>query len=202
MPTAPGFASCSYELKHADLNRSAFITFGVDPTDTDPVLIAAKLADAFGEVNSLFTCMDDEVQLINTRVSLGTDGTEDIVGESAIPVGCTRTMSTYPPNCAVLVHKLTARGGRRGRGRWYIPWAGNLAGAGENGALYSQDITNVTAAVNAWHAAVTAQVGPPVVLHRPSAPGTEHPTTPGAPNLITGYRVDPLTGTQRRRLGR
>lgn len=202
MPTAPGYANCAYELKHGSMTRSAFITFGINPTDTDPVLIANKLANSFAHPGSLFSVIDDGVTLVSTRVSLGTDGTEDIVGASSTLVACSRAMTSHPPNCAVLVHKLTARGGRRGRGRWYIPWAGNWAGANEAGAIAPGDITAVSAACTVWHNDVTSDIGPPVVLHRPSAPGTEHPTTPGAPNQITGYRVDPLTGTQRRRIGR
>jgi hypothetical protein len=202
MPTPPGFASCSYELRHSLMSRSAFLTFGVDPTATDPNGIATSLASAFAAPGSLFTTLDSNVQLQQTRVSLGTDGTEDIVGTSPQLVACTLGGTSPPANCAVLVHKRTARGGRRGRGRMYIPWACSVSSIGESGVVLAADITRIGTAVAAWAAQVTSLVGPLVILHRPSTPGTIHPSVPGTPNPVTSFVVDPLVGTQRRRLGR
>jgi hypothetical protein len=202
MATPPGFASCSYELKHSAMSRSAFITFGVDPTETDPTTIAGLLASSFAVVSSLCAAIDSSVQLQSTRVSLGTDGVEDIVGSSPTVVPCTRALNSLPANCATLVHKTTARGGRRGRGRFYIPWSASNTGTGEGGVLGSSDVTAVQNAVNSWRTDVATRVGPLVLLHRASAIGTQHPTTPGPPNVITNMIVDPLVATQRRRLGR
>lgn len=202
MPTAPGFANCSYELKHNGLTRTAFITFGVDPTDTDPVLIAGKLKTAFAQPGSLFAVIDSNVTMVSTRVSLGTDGSEDLVGIDATPVACIRSLSSLPANCACLVHKITARGGRRGRGRMYIPWCCGSGTTNEAGGLDPTDYTAVANVVDVWKNDVATRVGPVVLLHRPSAPGTEHPTTPGPPNIVTTYRVDTTVATQRRRLGR
>lgn len=202
MPTPPGYADCSYELRHSSMSRSAFITFGVDVTGTDPVTIAGQVKDAFANAGSLLTIMDNSVSLIATRVSLGTDGSEDIVGVNRTAVPCTRSQQSLPAQCAVLVRKVTARGGRRGRGRMYIPWSASAAGFGENGTVATGEVPLVQAAVDVWKNALSATAGPLVVLHRPSAPGTMHPTTAGLPNLVTSLVVDPLLGTQRRRLGR
>lgn len=202
MPTPPGFAACSYELKHTLMSRSAFITFGVDPTETDPNAIASSLAAAFGSSGALLASMDSSVQLQQTRVSLGTDGTADIVGSSQQLVACTRAISSLPPNCATLVHKTTARGGRRGRGRMYIPWSIVSTSVSESGVIVGADVTLVQNAVNAWVSAVQSLVGPLVLLHRESGPEVQPPTVPGPPNVITAWRVDPLVATQRRRLGR
>ena len=202
MSTPPGFATCSYELKHSAMTRSAFLTFGVDPSGTDPNAVAVGLAGAFASPGSLFSCIDSQVTLQNTRVSLGTDTGEDIVGASPQLVGCTFSGASLPPNCASLVHKTTARGGRRGRGRMYIPWTIVAATVSEAGTIAASDVTRVQNAVNAWRAAVAGTVGPIVLLHRPSAPEVQPPTTPGPPNEVTGMLVDPLVATQRRRLGR
>lgn len=202
MPTPPGFAQCSYELKNSLMSRSAFITFGVDPTVTDPNSVATSLASAFGAVGSLFACLDNGVTLQNTRVSYGTDGGEDLVGNSPQVIACTRALTSPSPNCAVLVHKTTGRGGRRGRGRMYLPWACTNTSLTEAGTIGAADVTAVQNAVNAWRTAVIAGVGPLVLLHRPSTIGTVRPSTPGPPNEITGLTVDPLIATQRRRLGR
>jgi hypothetical protein len=146
--------------------------------------------------------IDSQVQLQSTRVALGTDGSEDIIGTSPQLVACTSAGTSGPPNVALLVHKRSARGGRRGRGRMYIPWAKGSTNITEAGVFQAADLTAVNAAVAAWATAVNASVGPIVLLHRPSSPGTVHPTTPGAPNVVTSFVADPLVGTQRRRLGR
>ena len=202
MPTAPGFATCSYELKHASMSRSAFLTFGVDCTGTDPNATAISLVAAFSFAGSLLSCIDSNVTLQNTRVSQGTDGGEDLVGASPQVVACTMSGTSLPANCAVLVQKLTSRGGRRGRGRMYIPWAATTSGVGEDGKLVAGDVTRVTAAVQVWLPKVAELVGPVVLLHRESGPEVDPPTTPGPPNVVTSIRVDPLVATQRRRLGR
>lgn len=202
MPTPAGFAQCSYELKHSLSSRSAFITFGVDPTVTDPAAVATSLVAAFSSTGSLFACIDINVQLQSTRVSMGTDGGEDLVGSSTQIVACTRSMSSAPPNCAVMVHKQTARGGRRGRGRMYIPWCADSTTLTEAGVLNSANVTTVQNAVNAWRTSVISLVGPLMLLHRPSTIDTTRPTTPGPPNEITSLTVDALIATQRRRLGR
>lgn len=202
MPTAPGYATCAYELRHSTMSRSAFITFGVDPTDTDPNTVANKLQLQFATAGSLFSVIDSSVTMVKVRVSMGTDGSEDLVGENTTPVACTKTVNSSPPNVAALVHKRTARGGRRGRGRMYIPWVVDASATSENGALFGTNRTAIANAVDVWRLAVTSNVGIPVLLHRPSKPGTAHPTTPGPPNDIVSWYVDPLVATQRRRLGR
>jgi hypothetical protein len=202
VPTAPGFATCSYELKHTLMTRSAFLTFGVDPSGTDPNAIAVSLASAFAGTGSLFSCIDNGVTLQNTRVSLGTDGGADIVGASPTVVACTKSLGSLPPNSAALVHKVTARGGRRGRGRMYIPWCISSGTVSEAGTLVAADITAIQNAVDAWRTALNGLSLPLVLLHRPSLPEVVPPTIPGPPDVVTSMRVDPLVATQRRRLGR
>jgi hypothetical protein len=202
MATPPGFALCSYELKHALMSRSAFLTFGLDPSATDPSAVATTVRAAFMAPGSLFTIIDSQVTLQNTRVALGTDGGEDLVGSDPTVGACTKSINTLPANCAVLVHKRTARGGRRGRGRMYIPWVGSSTSVTEGGVIPTVDVTPIQAAVTVWLSSIATGAGPVVLLHRPSTPGTANPSTPGSPNTVTSMVVDPLIATQRRRLGR
>lgn len=201
MPTAPGFATCSYELRHSLLTRSAFITFGIDPPGTDVQGMADAIQAAFATAGSLLVCIDSNVTMVASRVSYGTDGAADLVGQNNVTVACTNTGSSLPPNVAVLVHKRTARGGRRGRGRMYLPWAAATT-TPESGATLSADIARVSSAFTIWRTHLAANAGPLVLLHRPSAPGVEHPTAAGAPDPVTAHTVDTIVATQRRRLGR
>lgn len=202
MPTPSGFADCSYELRHASVLRSAYITFGCDPTATDPSTVATLLNTAFAAAGSLKACFDTNVTLVNTRVSLGTDGAEDLVGIAGTAVLGTESMTSLPSNIAVLVHKRTTRGGRRGRGRFYLPWSLGTTDFGEDNTINTADRTRLQTALDTWFSAVNTGVGPLVVLHRPSAPEVDVPTTPGPPSVITALAVDPVVATQRRRIGR
>jgi hypothetical protein len=204
MPTPPGFALCSYELKHSLMSRSAFLTFGLDPSATDPSAVATTVRAAFMAPGSLFSILDSNVTLQNTRVSLGTDGGEDLVGSDPTTGACGLAMTAaLPPNCAILVHKRTSRGGRRGRGRMYLPWATLGTDVTEGGVISGPKIALVQAAVTVWLSSIGSGAGPVVLLHRPSSPDIQGPpTTPGSPNVVTSMVVDPLIATQRRRLGR
>lgn len=202
MPTPPGYADCSYELKHASLSRAAFITFGVDVVETDPAAVATALVGAFAAPGSLFAIIDTNVTMVRARASLGTDGGEDNVGVSVTSSSCNYSGTTIWANTSALVHKRSTRGGRRGRGRMYIPWCLPTSGVSEVGVITGAEVTRIQNGVNAWMAALSSGAGPLVLLHRPSNPGTAHPTTPGVPNNVTAMVVDPLVGTQRRRLGR
>lgn len=202
MPTAPGFCTCAIEIKHTALARSAFITFGADPTATDPFAIAASVNVAASATGSLKAILDTNCSIIGSRVSLGTDGTEDVVGSATTAVVGLKSVSGIPPNVALLVHKRTARGGRRGRGRFYIPFAVNTAAITEDGRIAPAEVTTLQTAMDTFLTQINTTVGPMVVLHRTSAPGVDHPTNPGPPSTVTGLAVDNLVATQRRRLGR
>jgi len=202
MATVPGFADISIQLVLAGLNRPAYITFGVDPVDTDPTTVGAAVLAASIGAGSLMSIMDSSVTLRQVRVSLGTDGSEDLVGiATGTAVGGT-AKTTLPPNCAQLVHKMTARRGRRGRGRMFVPWCVDEGSTDEAGLIAAGVVTANATALNTWRNALSAGGNPMVVLHDPSKPGTAHPTTPGAPNVVTSLVCDPLISTQRRRLGR
>ena len=203
MPTPPGFATCSYELRHSTMSRSAFVTFGVDPSGTDPNTIASQCRTTFALATGFFSIIDNGVSLVSTRVSLGTDGSEDLVGIDTTVVAGGRSLASTPANTAALVHKRTARGGRRGRGRMYIPWSLATTTVSEAGVVTPAEVTVITTAMTNWLTAMAASgPGPVVLLHRPSLPGTLHPSTAGPPNVVTSMSCDALVATQRRRLGR
>lgn len=202
MPTPPGFANVSVQLTLAGLTRPAFITFGVDCIDTDPQIIAGKVNTANAAAGSLMSVFDNSVSTPEIRVSVGTDGGEDLVGQlTSVNVGAT-AKTTLPANCAVLVHKVTTRGGRRGRGRLFIPWIVDETSVDEAGLIAGAMITTLQSAMNTWRTALASNGVPMYLLHDASVPGTAHPTTPGAPNEVTALQVDKLISTQRRRLGR
>lgn len=196
MPTPPGFADCSIELTHALSTRPAYITFGVDPSLTDPTLVAADVLNAARATGSLTKHLDSQVVLTAVRVSMGTDGGGDLVYVGQYTEACSGVASAAPLPTAILVHKVTARGGRRGRGRMYIPWFTNGSNISETGVVTGSEVTACNVVLETFRAALAAGGNPMVLLHG------EGRTPLGAPDVVTKLVADSLVGTQRRRLGR
>lgn len=96
-----------------------------------------------------------------------------------------------PPNCSYMVRKVTARGGRQGRGRMFFPplWtsesnvdaAGNLTSVARNAIQITIDDV-----MTDW----LATTFPPVLLHSDA----------DAPDDITSLALQQTLATQRRRL--
>jgi hypothetical protein len=196
MAVPRGFADVSVQLQHALLPRPAFITFGVDPTDTDPVTVAAKVDLAINAAGSLKSRFDNSVTIGPITARLGTDGSGDLVGISASTAPGGSGGSSVPPNVSVLVHKRSGMGGRRGRGRMYLPWWLQIADCDEKGAISPTSIGFMQTTVNTFLAALTTNSVPMVLLHNPGR------SPSGPPTPVTNLTVDATVGTQRRRLGR
>lgn len=196
MPTAPGYASCAIQMKHALITRSAYITFGVHPSDPDPLAVCGAISTAFASAGSLLAQVDNDVAILAYHASVGQDGAPDLVGALPSTQNGGASASTLPANCAVLIHKRTARGGRRGRGRFYLPWVGSETLWDEAGKLAGASVTTLQTAANNFRSALVSGGVPMVLLHDQGL------TPEGPPNDVTSLIVDPLIGTQRRRLGR
>ena len=197
MPTPPGFADISIRMVQSGLTRPAYITFGVDPTATDPSQVCTSVQTAYTAAGSLNTLIDTSVTTTGVRASLGTDGSADLVYQSDITVAGGKTNATcVPPNCAILARKATARGGRRGRGRMYIPFAINDSDVDEAGLITSAYRTTINNALQAFLTALGVNSVPMVLLHSPGL------TSQGPPDTVLSLVADTLIGTQRRRLGR
>lgn len=196
MPTPSGYAEISCELKHSLLTRSAYVVFGVDPTATDPIAVCTAVINSFTSSSSAQGMLDNNVTLANVRASLGTDGGEDVVGVVYGGVVGSIAQTSAPPNTSLLVRKITARGGRRGRGRMYWPWACATSEVDEAGTVLAAKVTSAQTRMTTFLSNLNANQVPMVILHSPGL------SVPGAPNVVTNLVVDPRIATQRRRVGR
>jgi hypothetical protein len=202
LPTAPGYGDVSIQLKHNLMARPAFITFGIKPIDTDPMVMAQAVRAAWNDTGSMNASMDSNVSVGPFTVRYGVDGEEDHIGVDSTTVSGALTNTTAPPNIAVLMIKNTARAGRRGKGRMYMPWVVNFGYMQENGVIQASEMTTIRSRASAFLGALATRQVPMYVLHNPSEPTAIHPTAMGAPNLVTSLTVQDLVSTQRRRLGR
>jgi hypothetical protein len=193
-----GFGFVDVQLRHVTLPRPAFLTFGIDNNSgsVDPVEVAGLCYTPFIVASGFVSKLDTNVQFGPMTVRLGQDGGEPLVGVLPTLTNGGRSGESIAPNCALLVHKRTARGGRRHRGRWFVPWIMTQGSLFETGVVLGTEVTTLqTIMTNLRTALATANV-PMAVLHG------EGKTAIPAPDLVTSLTVDGIISTQRRRLGR
>jgi hypothetical protein len=133
-------------------------------------------------------------RLVGVTGYVGQDGGPPAVYEALDGTQGPNGSPAPPQNCALLVRKRTALGGRRGRGRMYLP-PFPLA---EGGIDHAGKVD--PALVSAWTASSQQAFNEgvsPVLLH---ATSPKSPTPPPTP--ITSFLVDSMIATQRRRLRR
>lgn len=113
--------------------------------------------------------------------------------ETGTAVAGTAVATTLPNNCAVLVRKFTNLGGRRNRGRMYLPPA-YLPEANVNqvGTIDPAVVTTIQGHMASLEAQLVAVDLAMVVLH----------SNGGTPAFITQLTVQPKLATQRTRMRR
>lgn len=143
--------------------------------------------------SNIFGNLSDDVAIEGVLVKEGPNATGPSALYSNIAQGAVSGDST-PPNTAILVHKVTAFGGRQGRGRMFwpgLPEAGML-GSGNLAGTYQADLQ--TGFTSFYDELVAADLIP-TLLHG------DTPSPPG-PYGILAFNVDARVATQRRRLRR
>lgn len=185
-----GYAQCNMKYTGVAAPLGAEVTLGLKLpiSDPDPEEIGEAVRLAW--VENILPGQVNDITLSSILVKKGPneDGpfaevTSGALGDSSSP--------GWTPQVSILVRKNTALGGRRNRGRMFIPgYPENVAA--ENGGVD----TGAQSAINAQFEQlrddlVTVELLP-VVLH-----GDQILTTP---TLITSFSVAPVVATQRRRL--
>lgn len=196
MPIPMGYAGISLYYQLGGYIRPAVVTFGVQTGDKGADEISADVVQSFSSAGSLKSRLDTNVIMNRVRVAVGTSTGEDIVSDLGYNVPGDLAGYAQPPNVAILVHKQSNRGGRRGRGRLFLPWSISQGHVLESGQIEEPHWTNLKNACTAFFTKLQTEEIPMVLLHQ------EGKTTAGAPDLVTGLRVDARIATQRRRLGR
>lgn len=190
----PNFWQASLPLKNEAVLRPAVITFGVNLTSyVDPI------AGAPDEILACFATGFESV--IDPSVTFGPvslfhyeAGGEggSIVGDGSV-VGTRVGNNSIPPQVAAIVRKRTARAGRAGRGRFFLPWCVDRDDVQEDGNISITEVPTLQAAADDFLDALVLSNINMVILHDDEITGS---TTP---NTVTSLSVDAHTGTQRRR---
>lgn len=128
--------------------------------------------------------------LVRTATGTGSgDYTQEIAPDPVL-LG-TGSLNLLPNNCAILVAKITTSGGRRNRGRFYLPCP-NEGNTDQTGRLTTGERGAWQTIVDDWiDGEQTIGWGTPALLHQ---------TGPSAPTTVTNLVVRQQIGTQRRRM--
>jgi hypothetical protein len=130
-------------------------------------------------------------------------GVDGLFGDAGgnIEISSTRTaavgggaFNALPQNVSLLIEKLASIGGRRNRGRFYVPGINELDIL-SNGAVDPTARTAWQTGANNFYLGFDSavNVGDPVILHT---------LAPFTPTVVDQFVVDPVCATQRRRLRR
>lgn len=189
----PGFAEITMPITHNGLARSAAVVFGLelDGIGPDADQIASAMQGLF--VATLGTRIDNSCNIGPARAAVGQDGGLPVLGFASGPVQAGRSLNSVPPALAVLIDKRTGLGGRRGRGRMYLPWALPEGNVNEVGLIDTSEVNLTQAAAVDWLDGFASQLAIPVLLHDEGLSAVPPPTP------ITSVLVSSVVSTQRRR---
>lgn len=200
----PGYAHCAVELRMVGDPDPWYCTWGVEQPPGGTAATIANHCFRAWEAGPL-ALQEDDLTLAQAVVKLGVVDSPPLMGYSTArnaSGGAAGSTNFLPQNCALLVDKLSDLGGRRGRGRMYVPGilgegtvdsVGNIA----NPVVYELAFETFFAALqsNMEGTANPGTVGlDMVILHH------DQPTPGVPPTVVTNLHVQNVISTQRKRL--
>jgi hypothetical protein len=191
-----GYAQISARLGSAGMTRNAYVTYAVSTSIANADQVAQECYSAMTKAGSFVSKLDATCAFGPVYARLGTASGEALLGVADNTTVGGRSLSSPPPQVAVLAHKRSQRGGRRGRGRMFIPWWIDESSVDESGNILVSEVAVLNAALDVFTGDLTTRNVTMCLLHEPGK------SVPGTPNLVTDFYVDRLVATQRRRLGR
>lgn len=190
-----GFGLCQLRFIVAGASRESLVTFGYDPPSLDPVLHAQMITDQFTQTNrpGIPTQIQESWSYLGTRVT-EMDDVGPLTGEASDIQDGIMTGGAMPPNCAVLIRKTTASGGRRNRGRMFVPPIYPAEGnVGQTGIIADTFVDSMQTWWTGFRTALVTAGLQPVIFHS---------QVPFTPTPDTSWIVQEVIATQRRRLRR
>jgi hypothetical protein len=201
-----GLILITQPLRHSLVGRDAMITLAaLDTAGSTP----QDLADDF-QANwntNIAPALDNNVLSLppTVRVGDGTNVPAIAVGVAAAVAG-TFSGADLPPQVAVLIKKNTGVGGKKNRGRTYLPWAVPASVVDERGTIAGANVSAIQANVNLVLAGMLAD-GMPMHISNKTLVITPPEVKPHVTAITTGplvvtWTVETIIATQRRRLPR
>jgi|ERR1041385_6252698 hypothetical protein len=183
-----GSAQVNFIFDGPGYARGAQVTLGVDNNLDD--LDAADIAGAVGGlwVARLSPLQTSTINLASVKAKKGPNSTG---AEADVPFGVAGSLSSQPlpPQDCGLINKITAAGGRHGRGRMFFP--GMVEAQTDGGGLVrTADILTFNTHLSDFFDDLHSAHLDAILLHSDTT----------APTAITGFVMQQLMATQRRRI--
>lgn len=189
----PGYASFAVEHWLLNYARPAVCVWGLNyPAGLgDPVLAANQIQSAY--ISAFAAGIDSNVTIRSSKLTIGQDAADPIVAVATTSGPGTAVRESTAPALAVMLELNTNLGGRRNRGRKYLPWAANDTSVSEQGILEASSVTGWNSRAAAFISGLDSYDVSLVILH-----GTGSTTVP-APTPVTSITTNPVIRTQRNR---
>jgi hypothetical protein len=195
-----GFALCAWEFVMGGDPDPWYVTCGIQ-TDLANADGTAHANAAFRSWKlSVLPNQNNNLTMTSAILTIGQDGAPTKAYSTEPAAVGNEGGQMLPQNCALLVDKLTAAGGRRNRGRMYVPGIlmeeqVNMVGQISSGKVtaWQQAFNNLKTFLNVAADANEPNI-PPVVLHATGISATPPPTP------VESFRVQSVISTQRKRL--
>lgn len=196
----PGYGQCTLVYYATGVAEFVNCTFGFKNNDTVE-RTADYLASVFRFESTKTGGFNNPDVMSSSWTFAGADvrynrGGEIEMGTSRSASPGTVAISPVPVNCAFLVKKGTSQGGRRHRGRWFLPpaWVDeNLVGPGGAFTITST-YTTLQTRLSKYLADLALVFEPMYLLHGEYGDFTPPPT------IVTSLTLQPVLATQRRRM--
>lgn len=190
-----GFGQVSFVLTSPGALANFIVTHGFEDipgTGLAGTAAAAWLAAFTAAGRPLLPAnYSSQFTLVRVDATIGT-ATGPVIGSASSGVVGTGALESAPFNCAVLINKGTARGGRRGRGRMFWPSMFVAeSNIGPAGTIAAPQLATLQGLFNASLGALGATNYPPVLLHDSSEV---------APDPVASWAIQSKLATQRTRL--
>jgi len=183
-----GYGQLNFYFTGVAAPRGAQVTIGFENVGDESAEAAATLFGGNWET-LILVHQSSQITLDHVKCKLGPNATGSEGLFTSGEVGGDTGEHSMPAQAAMLVTKQTGLGGRKGRGRLFIPGFGeaNTDGGGTwNAAL----LAALQPDLNDWVDAASTGNCPLVLLHNDST----------TPTLINSLTAQPLMATQRRRI--
>jgi hypothetical protein len=185
-----GYGEISVHHTGGGIDGEAVWTIGFDNNAADTAAaIAENVSDAIDTLGYL-DALSSSVTVEKVHVKLGPDDTGPSADFSNGNPG-TNGGHAAPPNVSYLVTKNTALGGRKGRGRCYVPGVPEVA-LQDGGAVEGAFVATLQGFFTDWGGAMVLASKPLHLLHGDAT----------SPTAIDSLVVQSRFATQRRRLRR
>lgn len=192
----PGFGNAAFVFTSSTGTPPIVTTLGID--------MSAAGGDFVGVADLLFASYavnigpetDTSLTLDRVNLTVGDDGPSGSVDSTMTPTAGTRSGTGPPVSMAVIVRKVTADVGRRGRGRMFLPGLLTTTNVDENGIVASGRRTEIITAVGAFLSDISDVGASPA----PVEPVLLHSSAPADPTPIVNIAISPLVGWIRGRI--